>query len=275
MPSIHSCAVVHPDAQIAEGVTVEPFAVIGPHVSIETGVVIKSHAVVEGHTHLGAGTVVYSHAVIGSAPQDLKFRGEMTRIEIGQRCQIREFVTINASTQAGSKTSIGNDCMLMASAHVAHNCDVGDRVIMANGAILAGHVLVEEGAIIGGMTPIHQWTRVGKFSMVGGMSRLGGDMPPYMIGAGIPFKMGGLNLVGLKRRGIPKETRFALTQAFRLLYRSGLRTEEALARIEAECPAIPEIEHLLVFCRQSRRGLVCMQGISRSSAAAHEEAVLA
>jgi len=265
MTSIHPLAVVHPAATLAEGVVVEPFATIGTHVVLHEGVVVKSHAVIDGHTQSGTGTIIYPHAVIGTAPQDLKFRGEITQIQIGARCQIREFVTINSSTQAGCKTVIGDECMLMASSHVAHNCEVGSRVILANGAILAGHVLVEEGAIIGGMTPIHQWSRIGKFSMVGGMSRIGGDMPPYMIGGGIPFKMGGLNLVGLKRRGIPKEVRFAQTRAFRILYRSQLHTEEALDRIERECDPIPEILHLLRFCRQSRRGLVCMQGISRQT----------
>jgi UDP-N-acetylglucosamine acyltransferase len=274
MSSIHPSAVVHPNARISEGVTIEPFAVVGPHVSLETGVVIKSHAVIEGCTTIGQQTIIYPHAVIGTAPQDLKYRGEETRITIGQRCQIREFVTINSSTQEGSLVSVGDDCMLMAYSHVAHNCSLGNRVIMANGATLAGHCLVEDGAIIGGMTPVHQWSRIGRFSMVGGMSRIGHDMPPYMIGGGIPFKMGGLNLVGLKRRGIPKETRFELTRAFRILYRSGLRLNEALDRIEAECASLPEIIHLVSFCRASRRGLVCMQGVTRAPATVSQEEAL-
>jgi UDP-N-acetylglucosamine acyltransferase len=267
MPSIHSLAIVHPDARIAEGVTVEPFAVIGPNVSLEAGVTVKSHAVVEGHTTIGEGTIIYPHAVIGTNPQDLKWQGERTFISIGRRCHIREFVTINSSKQEGTTVSIGDECLLMASVHVAHSCEVGPRVVMANGAILAGHVLVEEGAIIGGMTPIHQWTRIGKFSMVGGMSRIGHDMPPYLIGGGIPFKLGGLNLVGLKRRGIPKEVRFELTRAFRLLYRSGLKPADAFLAIEEQCAPLPEVLHLLEFCKKSRRGLVCMQGITRSSVA--------
>lgn len=274
MSSIHPSAVVHSDARISEGVTIEPFAVIGPHVSLEPGVVIKSHAVIEGFTVIGAQTIIYPHAVIGTAPQDLKYRGERTRITIGKRCQIREFVTINSSTQEGSLVSLGDECMLMAYSHVAHNCSLGHRVIMANGATLAGHCLVEDGAIIGGMTPVHQWSRIGKFSMVGGMSRIGHDMPPYMIGGGIPFKMGGLNLVGLKRRGIPKETRFELTRAFRILYRSGLRLAEALDRIESECEQLPEILHLVSFCRASRRGLVCMQGITRGAGVSSPEEAL-
>jgi len=266
---IHSSAVVSPQATIGNRVIVDPFAVVGPGVVLSDGVHVKSHAVIEGHTSIGEDSVIYPHAVIGTAPQDLKFRGERTKVLIGKRCQIREFVLINSSTQEGSMVSMGDDCMIMATCHIAHNCELGNGVIMANGAVLGGHVIVEDGAIIGGMTPIHQWSRIGRFAMVGGMSRLGQDVPPFLIGGGIPFKLGGLNLVGLKRRGMPKETRFELTKAFKLLYRSGLRTAEALDRIEHECVPLPEIQHFVAFCRNSIRGLVCMQGnASRASAMA-------
>lgn len=257
---IHPSAVVSPQATIGNRVSIDPFAVVGPGVTLSDGVHIKSHAVIEGHTTIGEDSVIYPHAVIGTAPQDLKFRGEQTKVLIGKRCQIREFVLINSSTQEGSEVRLGNDCMIMATCHIAHNCELGDGVIMANGAVLGGHVIVEDGAIIGGMTPIHQWSRIGRYAMVGGMSRLGQDMPPFLIGGGVPFKLGGLNLVGLKRRGMPKETRFELTKAFKILYRSGLRSSEALDKIEQECAPIDEIKHFVSFCRGTKRGLVCMQG---------------
>ena len=195
--------------------------------SLEDGVTIKSHAYIDGYTTIGAGTTIYPGASIGTKTQDLKYRGEKTFVKIGKNCDIREFVTINSSCQENSVVEVGDHCLIMAYCHVAHNCKVGNRVIMSNNATLAGHVTVEDCAIIGGMTPIHQFVRIGRYAMVGGMSRVTHDIPPYTIGAGIPYKFGGLNIIGLKRHGFPLEIRRELSRAFKLLYRSHLQIEEA------------------------------------------------
>ena len=258
---IHPTAVIAPGVSIGSNVTIEPYAVINsPHVVIEDNVVIKSHTYIDGYTTIGAGTTIYPGASIGTKTQDLKFRGEKTFVKIGKNCDIREFVTINSSCQENSVVEIGDHCLIMAYCHVAHNCVVGNRVIMSNNATLAGHVVVEDCAIIGGMTPIHQFVRVGRYAMVGGMSRVTHDIPPYTIGAGIPYKFGGLNIIGLKRHGIPLEVRRELSRAYKLLYRSQLHIDEALTRIEGELQPFPEIEHFVQFCRNTKRGLMCLQG---------------
>jgi UDP-N-acetylglucosamine acyltransferase len=260
--NIHPTAVVAPGAKIGNHVTIEPYAIINGNVTLEDHVVIKSHAYIDGHTTIGEGTVVYPSASIGTKTQDLKFRGEKTFVKIGKKCEIREFVTINSSCQENSVVQVGDNCLIMAYCHVAHNCVVGNRVIMSNNATLAGHVTVEDCAIISAFTPIHQFVRIGKHAMVGGLSRVTRDIPPYTIGAGIPFKFGGINIVGLKRHQIPLKTRQELGKAFKLLYRSKLRLEEALKSIEQDLEPLPEILHLLQFCRESKRGLMGMEGVA-------------
>lgn len=263
-PNIHSTAIVEEGAQIGRGVIIEPYAIVKKAVVLQDGVVIKAHAYIDGHTTIGEGTTIYPFASIGTKTQDLKFRGEKTFVTIGKNCEIREFVTINSSCIEGSTVKVGDECLIMAYCHVAHNCEVGDRVIMSNNATLAGHVIVEEGAIIGGLTPIHQFTKIGKNAFVGGMSRVTHDIPPYTIGAGIPFKMGGLNLIGLKRNGFSLETRLELTRAFKILYRSGLPVQEALSKIERELKPLPEILHFVAFCRSTKRGLIGLQGLTHT-----------
>lgn len=258
---IHPAAIVETGATIGENVTIEAYAVIKSTVTLEDNVVIKSHAYIDGYTTIGEGTVVWPSASIGTKTQDLKFRGEKTFVLIGKNCEIREFCTINSSCQENSIVKIGDNCLIMAYCHVAHNCEIGNRVIMANNANLAGHVIVEDFAIIGGMTPVHQFSRIGSYSMVGGFSRITHDVPPYTIGAGAPYKIGGLNLVGLKRHGFPFEVRKALSQAFRYTYRSGLTLQQALERIEAEIPSDPHVKHWIDFCKNSRRGLIGFQGV--------------
>lgn len=258
----HPLAVVEDGAKIGKNVVIEPFAVIKANVTLHDNVVIKSHAYIDGNTTIGEGTIVYPSACIGTKTQDLKFRGEKTFVKIGKRCEIREFVTINSSCQENSIVEIGDDCLIMAYCHVAHNCTVGSRVIMSNNATLAGHVIVEDCAIISGLTAIHQFTRVGAYAMVGGMSRITHDIPPYTIGAGIPFKFGGLNIIGLKRHEFPLLTRRELAKAFKILYRLKLSSEEALKKIEKECEPLPEIKHFISFCRSSKRGLMGLKGIS-------------
>lgn len=258
---IHPAAIIESGAKIGNNVTVEAYAVIKSTVTLEDNVVVKSHAYIDGHTTIGEGTIIWPSASIGTKTQDLKFRGEKTFVVIGKNCEIREFCTINSSCQENSIVKIGDNCLIMAYCHVAHNCEIGNRVIMANNANLAGHVIVEDFAIIGGMTPVHQFSRIGSYSMVGGFSRITHDVPPYTIGAGSPYKLGGLNLVGLKRHGFPIEVRKSLSRAFRTTYRLGLHLEEALKIIENEAPANPHVKHWIDFCRNSRRGLIGFQGI--------------
>lgn len=269
---IHPTAVIAPGVTLGENVTIEPYVVINsPHVVIGDHVTLKAHAYIDGHTTIGSGTTIYPSASIGTKTQDLKFKGERTFVKIGKNCEIREFVTINSSCQEDSVVEIGDQCLIMAYCHVAHNCTVGNRVIMSNNATLAGHVTVEDCAIIGGLTPIHQFVRIGRNAMVGGMSRVTHDVPPFTIGAGIPFKFGGLNLVGLKRYGYSLETRRELSKAFKLLYRSQLRFEEALDLIEKDVLPLPEVIHFVKFCRQTRRGLMGIHSGEEEAAQLEED----
>lgn len=257
---IHPTASIAPGVKIGENVTIEPYVVINsPHVVIEDNVTIKSFVYIDGYTSIGSGTTIYPSAVIGTKTQDLKYKGEKTYVKIGRNCDIREFVTINSSCQENSIVEIGDKCLIMAYCHVAHNCTVGNGVIMVNNATLAGHVTIEDHAIIGSMTPIHQFTRVGRNAMVGGMSRVTHDIPPFTIGAGIPYKFGGLNIIGLKRHGFSLEIRRELSKAFKLLYRSQLHFEDALIKIENELIAYPEVQHFISFCRNTKRGLMGLQ----------------
>jgi UDP-N-acetylglucosamine acyltransferase len=262
MSNIHPNAFIEKGARIGKNVTIEPFAVIKSSVTIEDDVTVKSHAYIDGNTTIGAKTTIWPGASIGTKPQDLKYNGEKTFVKIGQRCEVREFATINSSCKEGSSVVIGDDCLIMAYCHIAHNCELGNRVVMANSAMLAGHVIVEDYAIIGGMTPIHQFTRIGCFAMVGGFSRVSHDIPPYTIGGGAPYKFGGLNMVGLKRCDFSLEVRKHLSKAFKLTYRSGLHLEEALDRIEKELLPFKEIKHWVSFCRNSKRGLLGLQGVA-------------
>lgn len=258
---IHPTAIIEPGAILGENVTVEAYAVIKSTVTLGDNVVIKSHAYIDGNTTIGDETVIYPFASIGTKTQHLKFRGEKTFVKIGKKCEIREFVTINSSSGENTTVKVGDFCLIMAYCHIAHNCELGNHVVMSNNATLAGHVIVEDYGIVGGLTPVHQFVRIGTYAMVGGMSRVTHDIPPYTIGAGIPFKFGGLNLVGLKRHGFSLETRQALSKTFRLMYRSKLMPNEALARIEEEIEPIPQILRWLDFCRQSKRGLMGLHGI--------------
>lgn len=262
--NIHSMAIVDPKAKIGNNVTIEAFAVVKGTVTIEDNVIIKSHAYIDGNTLIGSGTTIWPGAVIGTKTQDLKYRGEKTFVNIGKNCEIREYVTINSSCHANSSVKVGDNCLIMAYCHVAHNCSIGKRVIMANSVNLAGYVTVEEYAVIGGSSAVHQFTRIGCYAMVGGFSRVTHDVPPYSIGAGVPYKMGGLNMVGLKRYGFPLSIRKALTRAFRLTYRSGLRLSEALERIREEVEPSLYTNHWIQFCKDSQRGLIGFRGITHA-----------
>lgn len=258
--NIHPAAIIEEGAQIGNDVTIEPYAVIKKNVKLHDKVTIKSHAYIDGNTTIGEGTTIWPSASIGTQTQDLKFHGETTYVEIGKNCNIREFVTINSSCQEGSVVKIGDNCLIMAYCHVAHNCELANNVIMANNAMLAGHVVVEDFAIIGGMTPVHQHVRIGKYAMVGGFSRITHDVPPFTIGAGYPYKLGGLNLVGLKRHKFPIEERKNLTKAFRLTYRSGLHLDEVLSLLKKEFPDCSKVDKWVDFCQKSKRGIIGLAG---------------
>lgn len=254
--NIHPTAIIESGAKIGRNVTIEAYAIIKKNVTLEDHVVIKSHAYIDGYTTIGEGTIVWPSASIGTKTQDLKFKGEKTFVVIGKCCEIREFTTINSSCKEGSVVSVGDGCLIMAYCHIAHNCQIGNQVIMANNAMLAGHVIVEDHAIIGGMTPVHQFARIGKYAMVGGFSRITHDVPPYTIGAGTPYKLGGLNLVGLRRHGFSLEDRRALSRAFKITYRAKLHLSQALERIDREIEPTVHIQHWIDFCRKSQRGLI-------------------
>jgi len=259
--NIHPTAIVEPGARVGKNVKIEPYAIIKASVTLQDNAVIMSHAYLDGNTTIGSGTVVHPFASIGNRPQDLKYRGEETYVHIGKNTVIREFVTINSSCGDNTVVKIGDHCLIMAYCHIAHNCELGNHVVMSNNATLAGHVVIEDYAIIGGLTPVHQFCRIGTYAMVGGMSRVPYDIAPYTIGAGIPFKFGGLNIIGLKRHGISLETRRELSKAFKFTFRSKLLIDEALKRIEEEVKPLPEVLHWINFCRESKRGLMGQQGM--------------
>lgn len=256
---VHPTAIVHPQAKLGDGVSVGPYTVIGEHVTIGDGTAIGAHCVIDGRTTVGTDNQIFTGAVIGSIPQDLKYRGEETILVIGDRNKVREYVTINPGTEGGGgKTAIGSDCLLMAYAHVAHDCLLGDRVVLANSVALAGHITIEDRAVIGGLVGVHQFVRVGTLSIVGGCSRVIQDVPPYATCVGYPAKVFGLNTEGLRRAEMSEENRRALHHAFRILFQSKLSMSHALEQVAQELgtsDSSPELTHLLDFIRQSKRGV--------------------
>jgi UDP-N-acetylglucosamine acyltransferase len=225
---IHPTAVIHPKAELHETVQVGPYAVIGEHVRIGANTVVGAHVVIDGWTEIGEDNQIFPGAVLGTEPQDLKYNGAPSQLVIGRGNLIREFVTINRATNEGEATIIGDYNLLMAYAHVAHNCVIENQVVITNAVSLAGHIHIESQARIGGMVGIHQFTRVGRLAMVGAMSRVDRDVPPYLLVEGHPARIRGLNLVGLRRAKGMEGSLPALRQAYRLLYRSGLPLEKAL-----------------------------------------------
>jgi UDP-N-acetylglucosamine acyltransferase len=253
--AIHPAAFVDDAAQLGTGVTIGPGAVIGPRVKIGDGTRIGSHALVTGWTTIGKGCTLHHGAVAGSPPQDLKYSGEPSYLEIGDHTELREYVTANLATEPGATTRIGSHALLMAYAHVAHNCQIGDHVIIANAVQFAGYVTVEEWAIVGGGTVVHQFVRIGRHSIVGGGSRVAQDVAPFMTAAGSPPRCTGINKVGLERRGFSPETRAALDRCYRLLFREGLTVAVAVAAMRERYPAIHEAEVLARFAETTARGL--------------------
>ena len=255
--SLHPTAQIDPGARLGDGTTVGAFSVIGAEVTIGPGCEIGPHAVVEGPTVLGARCRVFPFACIGMAPQDLKYRGERTTIEIGDDNVFREGVTVHRGTVGGGGvTRIGTGNLLMAQTHVAHDCQVGSQVIFANAATLAGHVVVEDGATIGAFSGVHQFCRVGAHAYIGGYSVITQDALPYVLTVGNRAKSFGINVIGLERKQFAPEAIQALRQAYRILFRSRLTLQEALDRLQAEFASQPEVESLAAFIRGSSRGVI-------------------
>ncbi|MCP4549061.1 MAG: acyl-ACP--UDP-N-acetylglucosamine O-acyltransferase [bacterium] len=253
--NIHPTAIVDPEAHLGSGVSVGPFSIIAAGARIGDNCEISSHVRIEGCVTMGESNRIFQGAVIGSEPQDLKYQGEDSRLEIGDRNCIREYATMNPGTGDNALTRIGSDCLLMAYSHIAHNCTLGDRVILANSVNLAGHVLIEDCAIIGGITPLHQFVHIGAHSIIGGGSRVPQDVLPFMRGAGNPLIMAGLNAVGLQRRGFKPKTLRNLRSAYRIFYRSGLNTSQALEQMEAEIGDDEHVRHIIDFVKNTERGI--------------------
>ena len=256
MAKIHPTAVVSPQAELADDVIVEAYAVIDGDVRVGAGCRISTSVRLHSGVRLGERVRVFHAAALGGEPQDLKYAGEPTELFVGDDTTIREFCTLNRGTTATGRTVIGNNCLLMAYTHVAHDCVVGSNVVMANAVNLAGHVEVEDWAILGGMVPVHQFVRIGRHCMVGGGLRVPKDVPPYILAGGQPLRYFGLNSVGLRRRGFSPETRGTLKHAYRLLFQSKLNTKQALDKIRAECGDREEVRNLLAFVEKSKRGLL-------------------
>ena len=253
--SIHSTAVIHPKAEIGGGCEIGPYCVIGEHVVLGERCRLHSHVVIDGYTRLGSGNEIFPFASIGLKTQDLKWKGGVTRTEIGDENTFRECVTIHSATGDGEVTRVGSRNHILAYCHLAHNVTLGNHVIMSNNGTLAGHVTVEDHAVVGGLAAIHQFCRIGTMSMIGGCSKVVQDVPPYMLADGNPAQTRTVNKVGLERRGVSEEAQAALKQAYKILFREGLTISNALIRIEAELPKLPEVMHLLAFARSSERGL--------------------
>jgi UDP-N-acetylglucosamine acyltransferase len=255
--NVHPSAVVGPNARIGSGCYIGPYSIVGNEVELEDDVRLDSHCVIDGRTVIGQGTRVFPFVSIGLPAQDLKYQGEPSETRIGRRNQIREFVTIHRGTAGGGMlTHIGDDCLLMAQAHVAHDCKIGDGVIMANAATLAGHVIIEDNANVGAYSGVHQFCRIGREAYVGGYSVVVKDALPFALTVGNHARCYGLNTTGMKRRGYSREVISSLHRAFHLLLSSKLNTSQALEKINEEIREVPEVEALVQFIESSQRGVV-------------------
>lgn len=252
---IHPSAVIHPKAQVGANCVIGPFCVIGENVVLGEGCKLHSHVVIDGHTKLGKENEIFPFASIGLRTQDLKWKGGITRTEIGDKNTFREYVTIHSATSDGGATTLGSHNNLLAYTHVAHDVSIGDHVIMSNVATLGGHVKVEDHAVIAGLAAVHQFCRIGKMSMIGGCSKVVQDVPPFMLADGNPAETRTINKVGLERNGVNEETLTALRQAYKILFREGLTIPNAVTRIEKELPMSPELQHLMQFVKTSERGI--------------------
>lgn len=255
MSDIHETAVVKDGAELADDVSVGPYSIISSEAKIDSGVEIGPHVLLEGKVEIGKNNEIRNGAVIGTPPQDWSYEGNDSGVKIGDDNIFREYITINRATESGSMTEVGDDNMIMAYSHIAHDCQVGDDNALANGVTLAGHVEVGSHVMMGGLTPVHQFVRIGSYTMVGGLSRLNKDVAPYIRIAGNPAQAYDLNSIGLRRNDIPSEIRQELKKAVRLIFHSDNNTSQALEEIEAELDSSPELDHLVEFIRSSERGI--------------------
>jgi UDP-N-acetylglucosamine acyltransferase len=260
-PKIHPSAVIAPGAKLGPGVEVGPYAVIGPQVRIGAHSYIGPHAVIEGRTTIGCDNRIFQFASVGAIPQDKKYQGEDSELIIGDGNAIREFATLHLGTTGGGMvTRVGNQNLFMNYSHVAHDCQIADHVVLANGATLAGHVTVESFVTIGGLVAIHQFTRIGELALLAGGAMVSQDVPPYCTATGDRAHLHGLNLIGLKRRGMSADEISVLKKSYRTLFAEGLALKEAVARVREDCPSSPTVAHLLEFIVASQRGLCRPRG---------------
>lgn len=252
---IHTTAIVSKKAKLAIGVIVGPYSVIGDNVTIGKDTKIGAHCVIEGNTSIGKNCELFTGVVAGSRPQDLKFKGEKVFLKIGDNNIIREYCTLNPGTEEGSKTTVGDSNLLMAYSHIAHDCNVGNGCVLANNCTLAGHVVIEDKVVIGGIVAIHQFVRIGMLSITGGCSKVVQDIPPFSTCDGHPARVYGLNLIGLRRKGISNASIKQLDQAFKIIFNSGLTIKHALEKIEKELKKNQELTYLINFIKSSERGL--------------------
>jgi UDP-N-acetylglucosamine acyltransferase len=253
---IHTSAVVSKKANLCDDVQIGQYAIIGDDVTIGSGTKIGAFCVIEGNTTIGKSCEVFTGAVIGSRPQDLKYKGEKSFLDIGDNNIIREYCTFNPGTEEGGKTKVGNNNLFMAYSHIAHDCIIGNNCVIANCGTLAGHVTIEDKAVVGGLVAIHQFVRIGKLSIIGGCSKVVQDIPPFSTCDGHPARIYGLNRVGLRRSDIPKESIAQLKSAFKMLFNEGLTIKHALEKIEKEIkPVFSEVAYLVNFVKDSQRGI--------------------
>lgn len=252
---IHPTALVDASAQLGSDVEVGPWAIIGPQCTVGNGTHIAARATLERNVRLGERVQIGSGAILGGDPQDLKYRGEETWVDIGDETAVREYATINRGTAHSITTSVGRNCFLMSYVHLAHDCHIGDNVIISNGTQLAGHVTVEDKATISGLCAVHQFSRIGRHSFIGGCSRVAQDVPPFVRAVGNPIKLFGLNSVGLRRTGFDEEVVRELKRAYRVCFRSDLNLGQGVERARAELTMLPEVQHFLDFIEASQRGV--------------------
>jgi UDP-N-acetylglucosamine acyltransferase len=252
---VHPSAIVHPGAQVGAGCEIGPYCIIGEQVALGEKCKLHSHAVIDGHTRLGRENEIFPFASIGLKTQDLKWKGGVTWVEIGDHNTFRECVTVHSATGDGEVTSIGSHNHILAYSHIAHNCQLGDHIIMSNVATLAGHVTVGDYAVIGGLAAIHQFCRIGKMSMIGGCSKVVQDVPPFMMADGNPAETRTVNKIGMERNGLSEKSQSAMRQAYKILFREGLTISNALVQLEKQLPELEEVRYLIQFVRSSERGI--------------------
>ncbi len=253
---IHASSIVDSRAEIDTNVDIGPFCIIKGSVKIRKGTRILSNVIIEGSAEIGENCTIHPFSSVGFPPQDLKYKGENTKLSIGNNNIIREYATIHRASVGGDgTTSIGDNNFLMAYVHIAHDCKIGSNIVMANAATLAGHVLIEDYAVIGGLVAVHQFTRIGRYAMVGGFSGIGQDIPPYMVASGARAKLFGPNTIGLKRHGFPESTINGIKKAYKILFREKRTLKDALKKIQEDIPETEEIKHLIEFIEKNKRGI--------------------